>query len=801
MKLFDFDERPLGNYEDTPMHWVRLDGDGLPGYNRGTIDDEYGHDAPPSFRLNLEYGNTAYEYRGHDLFVLPACDYLITAYIQPDQIQHARAFLAAHMVDRLGHRVPGTTRVSELVCSQKTQSGQTDATRDAWQRVEIRLPGDVPQAYAIRLQAWILQSHAWRKPPPDAIDPIVRRDVRVGAWIDDIKVYSLPRVRLRLSNPAGVVTPAQQESFVYDVHNATSEPVQACLTILDEDGRTHYTDTTIVSPFSSTPAETPVPELPAGLYEAQLRLIASPPQAVNTNGQPSNDGSGEPENSGRQILSERHIRFAVVLGLESSDAPEIGLGLDLGPWRGGDVAGLRKSLQTLHCGAVKIGLPMIGDILGGDDSHYLEQVGQLVSELTGNRIEATGVMLARADASDPGDWRTTRALITEGQKWREQSRATLTYLAGVLPDWQLGNEQVELRDGLTWSVDEVAQVRAHLSRFVTHPQLIVPRDVFDVRMPSEVLAQRRPTPPSPKLTDGSVRLVSTAGSVPETNQPAWNAQSILVPATIPTAALPQQLAFLAERSDIACWLQLEPDRDPRLSRMTRLADLARRLVIAKALDPDRTYVPAPLELSTSGGEPAWQPSEGYVVLRTLFHFLSGNRALGVLKPAPGVLGFIFVGSGPDCVILWSQQDEPEGVPIELYLGSEPTIVDLWGNRRPLEVVDGRAQVRVTALPQIIPHRTRATGAASGRLPPEPESCRSASDNDPAHAQLPQSLFRAAGRQDHHYAAAGLDRRSGHSRLYAGDRRDSATGPRFVIPTAADRTQATARRTPGPARPG
>ena len=76
--MFDFDERALGNYDDTPMYWEQLRGDGFPAlYAKGRFDDQVGRDAAPSFRLDIATGNVAYEYRNLDLTVVPESDYFM----------------------------------------------------------------------------------------------------------------------------------------------------------------------------------------------------------------------------------------------------------------------------------------------------------------------------------------------------------------------------------------------------------------------------------------------------------------------------------------------------------------------------------------------------------------------------------------------------------------------------------------------------------------------------------------------------------------------------------------------------
>ncbi len=666
VKHFDFDERKLGNYEDTPMHWIQQRGDGLPAlYARGQLDDELGRTAAPSFRLDIATGNVGYEYRHLDLTVVPESDYSLVGYIRADKLKFAGAFVAAYFSDRFGEPIAGSHRVSPIVRA-------TGRDPEPWQRVTVDLPGESPLAYTLRLQFWILQDSAWRGPDPRQIDPIERRDVYASAWFDDFSIYRLPRVNLRLSNPAGLVGPGCREDIVVDVNNATSQPLQLALTVRDENGRPHHTKRfevqPMISPSDFVPDDSPttratsggeltltaleqrqgaavhepLPDLAPGFYSAELCVLG-----------------------GEKPLLTRRTNFAVLPPLPGVDLRYLDLGVDLGLWHRSDVAGLTGLLGGLGCGAIKIGVPMVGDIEGHEKNAYFRQLGALLRGLAENRIDVTGVMLVPPSTTETESDNSARELVASGDEWRELFGPILARFGALLPTWQLGAEAIELHGAQLWKPADVDRVRRHLRTFVSIPRLVIPQPITAVSPPGDDI------------------------------------RSVWVPSNLPTRTLPRVLDFLVGDNTASCWLQFAASTDRDLNEARRISDLARRLVLAKALGPGRIFVPAPFELSDRGGQPAWQPTKDYLVYRTLFHYLSGKTAVMATTSTPNALAIIFQGPDSSCLIAWSWQESAAAEPVQLYLGPNPHAVTLWGKRRPLEVKEGRTQIPVGSTPLIL----------------------------------------------------------------------------------------------------
>lgn len=440
VRLFDFNERPLGNYENTPMHWARLEGDGLPAYARGEFDDDVGHAAPPSFRLHVNGvgSNVCYEYRHSDLAVVPGTDYQIVAYVRCEGMRYSRAFVGAFMLDAAGRRIPGSENISPLI----SESGD-------WQRVQLALVGDFEDAASLCLQLWILQSHVWedatRRP-----DAIIREDVNATAWFDDIVVYCLPRARLRLTNPGGVALQDSDSEVEIELSNISAEALEARLVIEDANGDQISTiDNNILSPDQPR-KHIPLPELPPGIYHCRLYL-----------------------SSHNESLLERSIQFAVVAPVPTITAGDNDVGVDIGRWSGTDLQGLESLTRLFGCRAARVAVLLGDDTAVANCGDENRDLSSLIRILVGNRIEPIGMLVERTansqhvgpSASDPVD---------STEYFEDGLGATLMQLGGSLATWQLGDQPIDSPRGSLWNAARRGVFRNYLSKHVTLPEMVLP---------------------------------------------------------------------------------------------------------------------------------------------------------------------------------------------------------------------------------------------------------------------------------------------------------------------------------------
>jgi hypothetical protein len=668
VRRFDFDERPLGNYEETPLNWVRLDGDGLPRYCTARLDDGDGRLAPPSFRFDLQGGSIAYQYVGDDLPLTPGAEHLVVAYARAVGLRQARAFLQIALLDQAGKPIPGSDRISNLVASTTSPtdydpahvSGSTQSA-EPWQRIEVAVPARFPDAASVRLTLWVLQAYAWRESAE--VDPIVRQDIGAQVWFDDVTLYRFPHVALRLSTSAAIVRTGTPASFVIEVHNPTAAALHFELSITDASGQIIHTVRGTVPDRAGPPLESPVPPLEPGTYTAQLRLC------------------NEAESFGNSSL-----RFAIINELPAAASSSTDFGIDLGQLQDGDSNGLVALVRELGCGAVKLGLPLPDD---GRADADVESARDLVHKLLAGGIDPAGVILPPQSANSRMGNTAQSALMTPK---RTALLAPLLFpLGNAVTFWQIGDERTELAAGSTWDAAALNDLRRDIRRLVAAPQLVLPQSLFNTG--DDAAGQAA----------GAPHLRNTSDVV-----------SVYIAAHAPTRALPAQLAQL--NSTNAIWLMLQTDR--ALPVEARIAELARRLTLAKAAGAERIFLPAPLACDADTA--CWYPTEGYVALRTLFRFLAGKHAAAVVPTADkDALAVLFAGDDNSaCVVAWSWRDPP-GPPLALCGGQQAEVWDVWGRRQTCATGE-RVAVPLGATPVIVAQVDAAAAALQASLAIDPD---------------------------------------------------------------------------------
>lgn len=695
VKSFDFNERVIGNYEDTPMYWQRLTGEGLPPYSAGRFDDELGHAVAPSFRFGLRGGSCAYEYTGSDLGVSPGCDYLLEGYIRVRNLRYARAFIAAFLLNERGERIAGTERVSQTV-----RSGDGVLDGGEWQRVAIDLHVDDATARALGLQLWVLQGESDTANEGVTIDPVVRQDVDATVWFDDLALVRMPRVRMQFSNPGGLVHAGAAAHIVIDVQNSAPAALNAVLRIHNEIGE-RALETELDCPAHG--AETfhvPVPELVPGTYRAEVCV-----------------------SSASQLVLAREIRFAVLpkLSVDGAEgaaprravATGTGLifGVDLAAGPDGYPDGAAELIKALGCGAVRLGLPLAGpERVAQAEVTYLA-ARDLANQLALRGVGVTGVLLA-PDAVPSGRRLSTYRLLTGTSDWNSPLGALFACFAsrgGRIGTWQLGDEATELCAPERWNAAALADVRDQLERFLGIPQLVIPRSVLDA-------------PPTTALVDAPESgdrgpAPEDAEDWPESAAPSQRPYAFVfwVPAEVPTRALPWQLAFWfaapadaggetaspALRPPAVRWLSLARADSAYGSADDRRIDLARRVVLASVVNPGALYVPAPFELDAGGGAPAWAPTDEFVALRTLFAHLSGRRAAATLGLPGDSVAVLFQGEPRNTMIVWTWQRTAERMTARMHVGADVRAWSLAGEEVPLTHDGPWAEVPLKASPVIL----------------------------------------------------------------------------------------------------
>lgn len=639
---FDFDERGEGNLEDIPKYWIPVRPDGFPGFAEGGFDFDLGGLAPPSFYLACNGRSAVYHYTGPETRVRPNSEYRIEGYVRPDRLASARACLSAHFLDRQGDPLLGTLVRSRYI-------GGVDEGRD-WRRVELHLPAAPPEAFTVGLMVWVLQEAKWNTAVPRRRH-IPKIDVHAGAWFDDITIHALPRVEISTSSPGNVLSPSGPQELRAFVADIEGRGLIGRLFITAADGRVAETHTipATVGAFLE-PIVIPVGHLAPGFYEARLDVHA-----------------------GETLVASRRLSFVRLAPLRHEEsAGGRAFGVVIRPEARTDVDEELALLRQQRVRSVK--LPVwTGLAEPASTTITPPSIDRLVQGLVKGGVALTGVFFGPPAAIVHRDGTYPRPLIEllgePPEVWQDYLAAVVAPHASLLRWWQVGScaEDTPI-DGKNLT-RAVTQLREVMGRFISLPMLALP-------------ASSRIEPVQKKWPVEQVAL-SIGGEI----QPNWFA---------PQIERYRDLGY----EHVSVYLQPLPAG--RYQRIPRLADWARRIITARFEGADTVFVPQPWDIRETAHGKVTEPTEEYIILRTIADTVADARPGQRVPVTPGVECLAFHDHQSTTLALWDAHAPPEGRSYHLQLGPAAEWIDLWGRTTTLDRdEDGRQIVPLSPVPILI----------------------------------------------------------------------------------------------------
>ena len=146
------------------------------------------------------------------------------------------------------------------------------------------------------------------------------------------------------------------------------------------------------------------------------------------------------------------------------------------------------------------------------------------------------------------------------------------------------------------------------------------------------------------------------------------------------------------------WVLLKPLAARQFSAEVRGADLVKRMVAAKIGGAEAIFAfdvfDPEFGLLTNAGS----PTPLFLPWRTTAVALQNSTFLGSFVMKNGSKNFAFARDGKVAVVLWNERKVRE----EFFFGSETQMIDIWGNRRKVQVnSEGRQLLDVGSVPLIL----------------------------------------------------------------------------------------------------
>ena len=648
MQTFDFEERQF-HYLDKPMYWHKVtDRVGFAHYATGMLNSQRSRSGQYSFKLACDGSSIGFQYDRRRIHAKPGSDFQVTTFVYLENAVTARAQIGCALTDRTGKVIPGSRGTSRLV-------GSTETEAEGWRRLDVFVPGNFPEAKFITIDLWLLQEEQWNQ--GDHLEThIFQRDVHAAAWFDDITVYQLPRVVLNTSVPGNVFTGEQVVSLNVQVEGVSSLDYQVRLTVRSADDELirdeHWTLAGIEGAAKEHNIE--LPELTPGLYRAELAIM-----------------SADLMIAARKLAFCKLAPLSAPLSTSGRDFGTVSLDIDSGDW---DTA----ITMTRLLNARFLKRPVW--------RRQPDQPGAIISTADFDtkliELQQSNIALVATFAEVPDDLAMQlsagrRALLDvlsqDVDVWRSQVATVLVQYARQVPYWQIGAD--------------------------SH----VPEHRWDPRIRSVVDTLRKEFT---KVVSGTLLTVPVSSLFRVNRSQLGTANvALMVSNVINPEQIPDYLEGFRRRELKNIWVTIEPLDAEQYGREYLLIDFAKRVAFAKKALAQAVFVNHPWHQSGHKAQMLTEPTELFVVFRTLADQLGGARYMGQFDIAPGIPALIFDRNGQGCLFTWNNDHDPHSgaapPEVKVALGGEPAMTDLFGNRTIPKTTKGLTHLQITHWPVLL----------------------------------------------------------------------------------------------------
>lgn len=636
LRTFDFEERAVGNLEELPMNWVKLEGPGLPHYVNGGLATDAARSGRFSFKFVLNGGSLIYRNESMGIRVQPGAHYRAEVWVRTTVMRRARARLSAWFVDVDGRRAEASVR---HVLAESTVRDD-----ERWQRLAVELSADSPEQRAIVVELGLVQPEIYAAPALGS-RTLHTQDIHGSAWFDDLSVVQVPRVQMSTDRPFNTFRRSEPMSLRVQVSDRFVDDLTGRLVITDAAGRPVFQQTQVLHDgriVDFAPgvrvAMLALPELPPGWYRASLE-ISSRGRSV----------SDESLSMIRLADDAEQIAADARFGLDATAVP-------FASWRQ-----LPELVRMVGAGRVKLS---VWSERGDVETDAADAFERVIEKLYDFGIAPTACLSAIPPSLKQrlggDDWE--QLIRRPADLWRPRLAQLLSRHARRIDGWQLGNDALAPQFVDRPQLREVYRaMHAEFEQLLMRPNLAVPWSAwFEL----------------PEDAPSSINLV------------------------IPPEVLPEQLSlYLKDAAGVTTGrrvgISLRPISIERYGREVMLRDWAQRIALAAASDAQR------IDLPLFAGDVALdhpQPDELLMVTRTAMMILSHARFDGRVPIAEGVEALLFNRDGRDVLVVWSRSSTTGVKSLSANIGLQPIAVDVWGNARPVLMVNGEARLEIGPLP-------------------------------------------------------------------------------------------------------
>lgn len=622
LRQFDFEERDLGNVEDTPIGWQKVEGSGMPHYLRGQFDFDVAHSGSTSFRMDLNGGSIAFRYPANRIFVVENALYRVETMVRTTPLVNARARLTAYFCDIDGKPITSSIRVADL--------DRNVAQDESFHALRLDLVADA-KATSLVVEIGLLQPAIARLTTPGE-QSLPVEDIRGSAWFDDVKITQVPDVQISTDRDTNVFYAGEPINVRLRLYDQLTTDLTAELRVFDIDDRPVFQRTGGIS-FTSSDHDNELlstislPTLPPGWYRAMLSM-----------------------RSGDAKISDHELRFVQLGDPPGASAPDVRFGVTANSLAPEAWPILPQAMDQLGAGRLKLAVWTDRYAI---DSDRAADFDNLLYKLHGRGVGFTACLsgLPPEIAKRVGSRNWKDLLNVAPERWQPQLAYLVSSHANHLTQWQLlDDEQAE-------TMVQDREMRNVYDRLLEEFEQLI--DEPDLAMPWPA-------------------WVELEGRLPPTI-------SLSVPGEVLPEQLPLYIADLRRQKSQTVSLSLRPIDRAKYGRAAQERDLALRIAYAFAGGADRIDLPLLLRAKVQRNRTIAEPDPLFTIQRTVTTQFSGARCLGKVPIAEGVDAILFDRGGEGIMLVWAQGEVTDKTMrrIPLALGRNPTRVELTGESSPI----------------------------------------------------------------------------------------------------------------------
>lgn len=687
-----------------PVHREAVGRPGFPRYTHVGYDRSVARSKPFSLKIQLDGGQAGAFLQLGAVPVMPGSDYLVTLWLKTEKFKHAHVHVESYFIDSRG-------RVIEPSRSFTNLTGDAD-----WRPVSVRLQGEYPGAAWLGLEVSVLQPAA-NPDDPLGVQQVVARDLNAAAWIDDVGIWQLPHVEVTPSTPAGIVRAPAKVSLHLNVRDLTGQSLHATVDVYDHQQR--LIDRQAQPVGDGSPGEwTWQPHLPRyGWYLVDLKVVDKTVDGVQPVARTATALLYLPPKPSLSTAAVEDLyRFTWSPDVENAAMlPEV---IELG--RSVDMRSIIHRMFTRDAT-----LKSLDEQMNRMDM-LVRAAATRSDRLTLAFAPWPDELLRRPDVYTQA---SLEILAGDAATWEPYLRPVFQRFGQRVRRWQLSDGVHGMMGSNVDFAKLTAAAKNELQRLTPEPTLVLPWPAAPGSPAPGNSASQSGAPGSRASQNGGRSRVSTSvgsggsggsagarrrGPVPASDPKApptdaaggdavGDGALLRYRVTLPAGVTPDAMdAFIKSWPMPASEMQLviEVPGADQMTHERRIDDLVRRMVEAWRLGVgevvlDRGWTPAETRTPAVIADPLLG------VFRQTARQLAGRRVVGEMPLGEGLRCLILDGASGSALVVWNDSATNAVQEAPLYLGSQPEMIDVWGNREPVELRDGRHVLRVGRTPAFI----------------------------------------------------------------------------------------------------